>query len=61
MLAEMLGLVTAILVCEFIWTVHVIVIRKSMTNTLSAPKPSPEYFMLHLVINNLAVGRGWDN
>ena len=48
MLAEMLGLVTAILVCEFIWTVHVIVIKKSMTSTLSAPNPPKNILTLHL-------------
>ena len=48
MLAEMLGLVTAILVCEFIWTVHVIVIKKSITSILSAPNPPQNILMLHL-------------
>ena len=60
MLAEMLGLVTAILVCEFIWTVHVIVIKKSMTSTLCAPNP-PQNILCCIYLEDLAVGRDWDN
>jgi len=60
MLAEMLGPVTPILVCKVIWTVHVIVIKKSMTSTLSAPNP-PQNILCCTYLEGLAVGRGWDN